>query len=455
MIGSYKDKAVKGDYIGFTFNGVHSSDLGIMRVSNGSRYSSNLLPALSDIKGQVQNGIDGTAYFGSTYTQTPINLEVAFDRVTEVELNKMKRLFGDKNPHYLWFDETPYKEILVKIAQPPQFNFIAFDETHNGGPARVYKGDAKINFISYTPYTRSRVAFLDSPVDQVYFKYAYGEPNYYKIQTANKRGVGKLNLFKIYATFDSNREQILSIDREIPMLPTSMGNAYSDNFNQIVKWAGTHTAIFELKNGTRQTISLLQNYNKEDFESLAFDSSNIFIEENEGGICYGFFCSKELTLETFYNYEEWAESSNLRKKHEDGIIYDTFDSGEAYLYNAGDVDSPLSLTWIGLEYPGDTLELYTLKDFERKNGGEKVVPLQSLTISPFKLKKGVNGFIIDSKLKNLKDIDDEQLITGKVSSNFHISGDFLKIPATYDKETFVLVSNNSQSYIIEHPHLYY
>jgi hypothetical protein len=36
------------DYIGFTFNGVHSSDLGIMRVSDGSRYNDSLLPTIQD-----------------------------------------------------------------------------------------------------------------------------------------------------------------------------------------------------------------------------------------------------------------------------------------------------------------------------------------------------------------------------------------------------------------------
>jgi hypothetical protein len=40
------DRAVKGDYIGFTFNGVHSSELGLVRVSNGSRYETDLLPPL-------------------------------------------------------------------------------------------------------------------------------------------------------------------------------------------------------------------------------------------------------------------------------------------------------------------------------------------------------------------------------------------------------------------------
>jgi hypothetical protein len=34
------------DYIGFSFNGVHSSELGIVRTSEGSRFNENLLPTI-------------------------------------------------------------------------------------------------------------------------------------------------------------------------------------------------------------------------------------------------------------------------------------------------------------------------------------------------------------------------------------------------------------------------
>jgi hypothetical protein len=58
----------KGDYMGFTYNGKHSSELGIVRVSDGSRFNENLLPTMQDKTVQVPGG-DGTYYFGSYYTQ--------------------------------------------------------------------------------------------------------------------------------------------------------------------------------------------------------------------------------------------------------------------------------------------------------------------------------------------------------------------------------------------------
>ena len=41
------------DYIGFTFNGVHSDTLGIKRTSEGSRFNENLLPTIQDKTVQV------------------------------------------------------------------------------------------------------------------------------------------------------------------------------------------------------------------------------------------------------------------------------------------------------------------------------------------------------------------------------------------------------------------
>ena len=57
---------IKGDFLGFTYNGIHSSELGIFRVSDGSRYTENLLPTIQDKTVQVP-GADGTYYFGSYF----------------------------------------------------------------------------------------------------------------------------------------------------------------------------------------------------------------------------------------------------------------------------------------------------------------------------------------------------------------------------------------------------
>lgn len=161
------DRAVKGDYIGFTFNGVHSSELGLVRVSNGSRYEVDLLPPLQDKTVQVA-GRDGAVYFNSQYNAKPIKVPVAFDNLTEEGFEKLKRLLANKKPTYLWFDETPYKQWLVKSATAQKFKWICFDETRNGKEARIYKGEGTLEFTCFSPYAESRALFLDDKISDVW-----------------------------------------------------------------------------------------------------------------------------------------------------------------------------------------------------------------------------------------------------------------------------------------------
>ena len=119
--------AIKGDFIGFTYGGVHSSELGIMRVSNGSRYSETLLPEFSNKTVNVP-GANRVDYLGMESTQKSLPIDFAFDSVTEEQLRKMKRLFGSEKPLPLVFDESPYKTYYAKAGGNPSFNYVCFDE---------------------------------------------------------------------------------------------------------------------------------------------------------------------------------------------------------------------------------------------------------------------------------------------------------------------------------------
>ena len=147
----------KGDYMGFTYNGIHSSTLGIVRISDGSRFNENLLPTIQDKTVQVPGG-DGTYFFGSYYTQRQFNIPFAFDSLTEEQLNRVKSLFGDKKIHDLIFDETPYKVYSAKVTGTATIKHIPFEEGDNN---RVYKGEGSIQFTCYWPFARCRFKTLD------------------------------------------------------------------------------------------------------------------------------------------------------------------------------------------------------------------------------------------------------------------------------------------------------
>ena len=139
---------IKGDFISFSYNGVHSTELGIVHVSSSDRYADALLPTIQD-KAVQAPGSDGTYFFGSYYTQRPITLNIAFDSVTEDQFRRARALFGDKQSHPLVFDEEPYKVYYAKVTGTSQYNYICF------GSPRVYKGEGTINFICYDPFAHT------------------------------------------------------------------------------------------------------------------------------------------------------------------------------------------------------------------------------------------------------------------------------------------------------------
>lgn len=154
--------ALKGDFIGFTFNGKHSSDLGIIRTSEGSRYSEDLLPTIEDKTVPVPGG-DGVYYFGSYYRQRNFNISIAFDQLTEKQLKELKNHFGNKQLGDLIFDEVPYKVYKVKVSGTPNLSYICFDEYEDGTetPKRVYKGEGTLQFVAFSPFARSRYRTLN------------------------------------------------------------------------------------------------------------------------------------------------------------------------------------------------------------------------------------------------------------------------------------------------------
>ena len=136
---------IKGDFISFSYNGVHSTELGIVHVSSSDRYADALLPTIQDKTVQA-SGSDGTYFFGSYYTQRPITINIAFDSVTEAQLRKIRNIFGDKQSHNLVFDDEPYKVYQAKVIGTPQYNYICF------GSPRVYKGEGTLTFTCYEPF---------------------------------------------------------------------------------------------------------------------------------------------------------------------------------------------------------------------------------------------------------------------------------------------------------------
>lgn len=156
--------SLKGDFLGFTIGNIHSSALGIVRVSDSDRYNEDLTPTFTD-KTAVVSGLDETYYFGADYTQKTFTIKFAFDHLLDSQLRQLKQIFSKKEPQDLIFDEVPYKIYSVKCSGIPRLNYLCFDEDYTidniTKTRRVYKGDGTVNFVAYFPFARSRFKYLD------------------------------------------------------------------------------------------------------------------------------------------------------------------------------------------------------------------------------------------------------------------------------------------------------
>lgn len=214
---------LKGDYIGFSYNGKHSSDLGIIRTSDGSRFNENLLPSMQDKTVQVPGG-DGSYFFGTQYAARQFSISFAFDSLTEEQLQGLKRLFGDKKVHPLIFDEIPYKVYQAKVTSSASIKYIAFEE---GETNRIYKGEGDIQFTAYDPYAKVNHKFLDqySEEEWLFSNEWNGAAQLLETQGSFDKLVG--NQIALYNPGDMESDFILTINfvnGKIPASKLSLGN---------------------------------------------------------------------------------------------------------------------------------------------------------------------------------------------------------------------------------------
>lgn len=178
------------DFIGFSFDGIHSSSLNILRVATNDRYQEELFPEINDKSVEVP-WMDGQYYFGSHFGTREIEIQIAFDSVTETQFRKIRKLFGTKKTCELIFDERPYKVYQAKVKEPIQLEYVCFDERiktvaaardgirrinrdtetegweqvepyeYSSETQRIYKGEGKIEFICYFPFARQQFKILE------------------------------------------------------------------------------------------------------------------------------------------------------------------------------------------------------------------------------------------------------------------------------------------------------
>lgn len=144
-----------GKFLGFSYAGFRSEELGIVRTIQ-DRFEIPLTPPIKDTTAEVPN-YSGVYFWGSDYDRRNINIPFAFDGITESQLSTIKKLLNSRKVHQLIFDEEPEKIYPAVVTNQAKIDFVCFDILGE----RVYKGTGNFQFVSYTPYTRSTVKFVE------------------------------------------------------------------------------------------------------------------------------------------------------------------------------------------------------------------------------------------------------------------------------------------------------
>ena len=376
-------RSIKGDFIGFTFGNIHSSELGLVRVSEGGRYNQDLLPPLQDKKAQVA-GRDGEVYFGSQYGSKVLKVPVAFDNMDEKSLSKLRRLLSNKTPQVLWFDESPYKQWLVKSANAQNFKWLCFDESHNGREKRIYKGEGVLEFICFNSYATSRITFLD-------------EAEYIDSE-------GKTQLISDFSNIDEWKESSGLRKKAIEITYEPYNQIENENNGEIENGDDEVTIINEEDNNLEfefnTVIGLkIQNYMRRGI--LLYNAGDIEIKPQI--ICR-------------------IPSSPTHIQTEDIVL-------KLYAFENGIIDQ------------NKTADSYKIGELViSKDIVEKCVKHTKQGLVPY--------LIIDSKLKMMKGAiynNETRELTGYIYNRYHKSGDYFEIPVSSDDVYFIEISESSSS----------
>lgn len=155
-VSAYKEKLTMAntikmyDFVGFSFNGVSSKELKIMRVSDGTRYEEKLSAEFAD-RVTTNDSSGKNYYFGVDLKEYKIPINIAFDSLTESDMRKLRETFAPNKVGNFIFDETPYKVQKAKIATQVTLKYVCFDEKGQ----RIYKGEGTIDLISYDSYAKT------------------------------------------------------------------------------------------------------------------------------------------------------------------------------------------------------------------------------------------------------------------------------------------------------------
>lgn len=357
----------KADFIGFEFAGKHSSELGIIRTSDGDRFSEQLVPEIKDITVEVP-GMHGEYFFGSTYGNRTFEVQIAYDHLTEEQFREMRKLYGRRNVGELIFDERPYKKYLAKIESPIELSFVCFDEpkriigVERDGVRVANRTPISTTTSMVTTVSEGLEVSLDETIFQSIFsndgdyQFIYHSPIWYYIEDEEEAEVD-LTLYGISVVLPENSEEEFSFT----ITTTTVINTEIQR-EQITPYEYDYEQMERIYKGDG-SISFICYFPfaKSVYKQLPFEyvlTSDVELQQNkkyytfnEETLLYELVESPTIeNIQTYYErvnrkeVADWAVSSGLLSVNEYELIdkYDN-ETGVINVYNAGDVPTGFRL----------------------------------------------------------------------------------------------------------------
>lgn len=283
------------DFIGFTFNGCHSSEFNIYSVSDGSRYQDNLVPNPIDYTEQVPGGV-GQYYFGSDMDIKEFPLSIAYDNLSELQVRELRNWLAPDTVGELIFDERPYKTYTAKISTSPSLSFICFDKynSNTGKKERVYKGEGSINFVCYYPLgvvsgDKKQLGWYREQIDDRIYRSIGGSSSIidYKLENNEIAIFEKIkgNTIEI-GSGDKSPDNPYNIVGSNPTKVTACGRNLATNprFNAGNQFSACVYADCELQPNTKYTISLYVPAGEAYYTNENLFVKAVYLPVSNGGI---------------------------------------------------------------------------------------------------------------------------------------------------------------------------
>lgn len=138
------DVVDKGEiYLTFVFDGIDSTQIGVVSVSDGSTYNTPILPTFTDNSLEV-DGYDGRYYFNTRITQKDFTYNCFVDNLSAFQFDQLKSWIRPKKIGKLIRPEEPYRYYWVKVSSVDNLGNIPLTHPDTGGVS--YTGNFNVTF---------------------------------------------------------------------------------------------------------------------------------------------------------------------------------------------------------------------------------------------------------------------------------------------------------------------